>query len=214
MTTLAANKVVKRNRVQLYILVLLFALPPIAAWFFFFNPQLLPEGRTNYGTLIDPPRNLQAVVLETADGVPFDWDELKDLWSMAVVAEGSCSDLCIEQLIKVRQIRRATAANRQRIERLLVIYPDTNGNLEVPELDGLEGTRLLLGNVGNRKGVLELFGLQEDSIENPLFIIDPRIQLMMVHDMSVTTSKQVLQDMERLLKASQNWAEGGRYGHK
>ena len=196
------------------VLILLFALPPIAAWFFFFNPQLLPEGRTNYGTLIDPPRNLQAVVLETADSVPFDWEALKDLWSMAVVAEGRCSDLCIEQLIKVRQIRRATAANRQRIERLLILYPDANGDLEIPDLDGLEGTRLLLGDIGDRKDVLELFGLREDPIENPLFIIDPRIQLMMVHDMSVTTSKQVLQDMERLLKASQNWAEGGRYGHK
>jgi len=34
--------------------------------------------------------------------------------------------------------------------------------------------------------------------------------LMMVHDTDVMTSKQILKDLEKLLKASQNWVTGSR----
>jgi hypothetical protein len=32
--------------------------------------------------------------------------------------------------------------------------------------------------------------------------------------MARITSKEVLQDLEKLLKASQSWVKGGQYGHK
>ena len=122
----------KSNMWQLWMLILLFALPAVAAWIFYFNPQWLPQGRTNHGTLIDPPRPVASLTLQTPEGGRFDWGPFKDQWTMTVVAEGRCDEHCIEQLIKVRQIRRAMAANRQRIERLLILLPDVAGKLELP----------------------------------------------------------------------------------
>lgn len=203
----------KNNLWQLWMLILLFALPAIAAWFFYFNPQWLPQGRTNHGELIDPPRAIGSLTMQTAENGVFDWGLLKDQWTMTTVAVGRCDDKCLEQLIKVRQIRRAMAANRQRIERLLILLPDASGNLELPSLDGLEGTHLAVGASADQSETLELFAVGPATLDNSIFLIDPMVDLMMVHDMSHITSKQVLLDLEVLHKASQNWTKGGQYGH-
>ena len=203
----------QRNMRQLWLLIALFALPSFAAWLFYFNPQWLPEGRTNHGALIDPPRAMQSYTLQTREGDVFDWSSLQDQWTMIVVAEGRCDEQCTEQLIKVRQIRRAMGANRQRIERLLILLPDAAGKLELPSLDGLEGTRLALVEAADKNAIQNLFDVQQLTSNQSLFLIDPRVKLMMAHDMSRITSKQILQDLEKLLKASQSWAKGGQYGH-
>ncbi|MEW8507950.1 MAG: hypothetical protein AB2598_14720 [Candidatus Thiodiazotropha sp.] len=203
-----------RSLVSLWLLIALFALPMIAAWVFFLNPQWLPAGRTNHGELIDPPRPVGSLQLYTADGNLFDWQSLQDMWSMTLVSEGGCDAACIEILIQVRQLRRATGANRQRIARLLILMPDANGRLELPNLGGLEGTELLIAESGQRGNIESLFPLQLSEQAIPVFLIDPRGDLMMKQDTTKNSSKEILSDLEKLLKASENWAQGGRYGHQ
>jgi hypothetical protein len=211
--TAAQAHIRRGNRRQLWILVVLFALPPIAAWLFYFNPQWLPQGRSNHGELIDPPIELQGFALQTPQGEAFDWGLLRDRWTMLLLAEGRCDEHCIEQLIKVRQIRRALGANRQRIERLLILLPDSAGNLQPPSLDGLEGTRVAVAGDADAAAVREALAAAP-AIDNSLYVVDPRGDLMMAHEMTRITSKEVLQDLEKLLKASQSWVKGGQYGHK
>ena len=203
----------QRNMLQLWILVAVFALPLIAGWLLYFNPQWLPQGRSNHGVLVDPPRNMQPFTLQTPANQEFDWSSLQDQWTLTVLAEGVCDEQCIEQLVKVRQIRRALAAERQRVERLLIMLPDAAGKLELPALGGLEGTRLAIATASDKPALEDAFAADQRQIANSLFIIDPRVDLMMAHDMSLITEKQILQDLERLLKASKSWVKGGRYGH-
>ncbi|MCU7927576.1 MAG: hypothetical protein KZQ97_14180 [Candidatus Thiodiazotropha sp. (ex Dulcina madagascariensis)] len=203
-----------RSLKSLWLLSGLFALPLIAAWVLFFNPQWLPDGRTNHGALIDPPRSMESLILQTPEGGRFDWLALQDMWTITLVSEGGCDAACIKALIKVRQIRRATAANRQRIDRLLILLPDSAGRLTLPTLEGLEGTRLAIADSGQRTTVESLFPFQLSQQTIPLFLIDPRIDLMMIYDTSQISSKQILQDLETLLKASQSWVKGGQYGHR
>ncbi|MEW8240607.1 MAG: hypothetical protein AB2716_00345 [Candidatus Thiodiazotropha sp.] len=203
-----------RSLASLWLLIALFALPMIAAWVLFLNPHWLPMGRTYHGELIDPPRPVESLRLQTAAGDWFDWQSVQDMWSMTLVSEGGCDAACIEILILVRQLRRATAANRQRIARLLILMPDANGRLELPNLGGLEGTQLLIADSSQRGGVESLFPLQLSEQAIPIFLIDPRGDLMMKHDTTKNSSKEILQDLEKLLKASENWAQGGRYGHQ
>lgn len=214
MTSLSEVQTRQSNRRQLWILIALFALPPIAAWLFFYNPQWLPQGRTNHGTLIEPPRAMAPLALYTEKGDVFDWEVLKDQWTLVVLADGGCDELCAQQLIKVRQVRRALGANRQRVERLLILLPDSEGEIDMPSLAGLEGTRLTLAEPTEKPAILTQFSAEQATAQKSLFLIDPRINLMMRHDLSQLTSKQVLQDLEKLLKASQSWVKGGQYGHK
>ena len=37
---------------------------------------------------------------------------------------------------------------------------------------------------------------------------------MMSHDTTQLSAKEILQDLEKLLKASQSWVKGGQYGHQ
>jgi hypothetical protein len=203
-----------RNLRSLWVLIALFALPPMAAWLFFFYPQWLPDAHTNHGLLIDPPRALGTLSLHTPDGNPLDWRMLEGQWTFTLVSEGGCDAACIEILLEVRQIRRATGANRQRIERLLILLPDRKGRLDVPNLTGLEGTRLALADADQRKTLLALFPVDLSAQAIPLFLIDPQVDLMMTHDTTRIPAKQILQDLEKLLKASQSWAKGGQYGHQ
>ena len=198
---------------QLWILIAVFALPLLAGWILHFNPQWLPHGRSNHGVLIEPPRDMESFTLQTPDRDAFDWSPLQDQWTLAVLAEGRCDEQCIEKLIKMRQIRRALGAERQRVERLLIMLPNTAGNLELPSLDGLEGTRLAIATAADTPAIEDAFAAAQTNIENSLFIIDPRVDLMMADDMSQITEKQILQDLEKLLKASQSWVKGGQYGH-
>ena len=203
-----------RSLVSLWVLIAIFALPPMAGWLFYLNPQWLPEGRTNHGTLIDPPRPVTDLRLYTPDGPAFDWGQLKDLWTMTLISEGGCDAACIEALIRVRQIRKATGANRQRVDRLLILLPTESGRLNLPDLDGLEGTRLLIADSLDRRQILERFPVDLTAQAISLFLIDPRGDLMMSHDTSAIPPKKILQDLEKLLKVSQSWVKGGQYGHK
>ena len=203
----------RQNMLQLWVLVAVFALPLIAGWLLHFNPQWLPQGRSNHGVLVEPPLNMQPFILQTAANQEFDWSSLEGQWTLTVLAEGVCDEQCMEQLVKVRQIRRALAAERQRVERLLIMLPDAAGKLTLPSMGGLEGTRLAIVTATDKPALQAAFATEQRQIENSLFIIDPRVDLMMAHDMSLITEKQILQDLERLLKASKSWVKGGRYGH-
>jgi hypothetical protein len=203
-----------RSYNTLWLLIALFAIPPVAAWLFYFNPQWLPEARSNHGRLIEPPRPVDSLHLLTPAGAPFNWQKLQAHWTLTLVREGGCDAACIEVLIEARQIRRATGANRQQIERLLILLPDRQGLLDPPDLAGLEGTILAIADSDQRQALLAIFPVDPSVQSIPLFLIDPRLDLMMTHDTSLIPAKQILQDVEMLLKVSQSWVKGGQYGHK
>ena len=199
---------------QLWLLIALFALPTIAAWLFYLNPQWLPTGRTNHGLLIDSPRAMQGFALQTPEGEAFDWHFLEGQWTLSLLAEGQCGVGCMQRLIKLRQIRKALAANSQRVERLLILIPDDTGRMEIPTLGGLEGTLVAVASADDRQQVKAQFEVPGTVTDQTIYFIDPRVELMMAEDLSHITSKQVLQDLEKLLKASQSWVKGGQYGHQ
>ena len=214
MTAMSETTLKPRSYTSLWLLVAIFALPPVAAWLFFLNPQWLPSGHSNHGTLVDPPRSVESLMLHTPTGDNFDWQALRNHWTLSVIAEGDCDAACIETLIKLRQIRLATGADSQRVERLLVLVPGSDGRLDLPRLDGLEGTRIAIADSAQRESLTDLFPVRFEEQAIPLFVIDPRLNLMMTHDTSQIGSKQILQDLQKLLKASQGWSKGGQYGHQ
>ena len=82
------------------------------------------------------------------------------------------------------------------------------------------------GNIGGAYPVMEIvlgsqygsssldalfdFRDQAPAQDGRIFVIDPRRKLMMIHDTTVLTSKQILKDLEKLLKASENWKTGSQ----
>ena len=209
MNEIAARPASQRRIWPLVILALLFALPPLFGWLFFLNPEWLPQARKNHGVLIQPARPVEALPVRTADGAPFDWKSLDGNWTILLPQSGPCDDACLERLVQVRQMRRALGADRQRVERVLLM----EAGLPLPSLAGLEGTRLLLVAPEAEGGLAGLFTTPGGGAPGTTFLVDPAGGVMMAHAPSIPP-KQMLEDLQLLLKASQNWARGGQYGHR
>jgi len=194
-------------------LILLFALPPIAGWFFFLNPQLLPSTQSNNGTIIEPARAVSDLQLITRDGTPFDWSLMAGKWVLITYADKDCTEACIERLKNSGQIRKAVGANRQRVERLLLIVgSDKTSNQQVMN-DQLNGATLLTPLIEMTEQVLSRFTVSDTIKPSGNYLIDPYGSLMMHHPVEMP-EKMILRDLEKLLKASQDWANGGQYGHR
>jgi hypothetical protein len=206
---LAARTHAPRRMAPLVLLVAVFALPPLLGWLYFLNPEWLPQARKNHGVLIQPARPVEGLTVRTADGSPFDWKALDGNWAILLPQSGRCDDACLERLVQVRQVRRALGADRQRVERVLIM----EAGAPLPSLAGLEGTRLLLVPAEARDGLAGLFAVPGGADPGTTFLVDPAGGLMMAHAPNLPP-KQMLEDLQLLLKASQNWARGGQYGHR
>lgn len=198
----------KRSLLPLWVMIVVFALPVIAAWFFYLNPEYLPAGRTNRGDLI------QAIVtlpsggdLLSTGGAPFDRESLAGRWTLVVLGQASCPNSCREKLREIRQIRLALGESRLSVERLLL----STGNAPPLEPE-LAGTEIATLTPAATQRLLDQLGEGQSAFDR-IYILDPMGRLMMRYA-SDAPAKDVLKDMERLLKASKNWIKGAQYGHQ
>lgn len=54
-----------------------------------------PEGMRNHGELLQPPGDLRAVALATADGRPYAWQPVERTWRIAVAPPAGCGAECV-----------------------------------------------------------------------------------------------------------------------
>ena len=98
-----------------------FALPGIAAWFFWLNPELLPQGRTNRGRLIEPPRPVAHLNLPTPSGEVLYLRSLQPNWTLVTVGPSFCDRNCRDRLGGIQKIKKALAENGSRLVPLLIL---------------------------------------------------------------------------------------------
>jgi len=202
----------RRSLWPLWAMVILFALPVVAAWFYYFNPEFLPEGRANRGELIAPVRPWPAdLPLTQPDGSAFDPAALAGHWTLVTVTPSDCDDACRQKLIELRQIRLALGESSLAVERLALRVGDAPTRA-LAATDEFAGMNEAVGTNAIEPQLLALFGPQPD-IWNRIYIVDPFGNLMMRYAADAPP-KDVLKDMERLLKASKNWIKGAQYGHR
>ncbi|MEA3276370.1 MAG: hypothetical protein U9Q81_13990 [Pseudomonadota bacterium] len=203
----------KRRLAPLWAMIAVFAAPVVAAWFFYFNPQYLPSGRTNLGELIEPVVPLPADLgLRSPEGAELDRDVLRGKWTLVFLGEGDCGDACAARLGDLRQIRLALGESRLNVERLLIL-PDSLAPGRASDLGReFEGMHIALVDAEGGDYLLDLLGEGSAGLER-IYILDPMGNLMMRYAADAP-AKDTLKDMERLLKASKNWFKGAQYGHK
>ena len=216
----------KYGSLTLLLLIGLFGLPPMMGWLFFLNPQWLPDKHSNQGELIHPARPVFSLQLEWSDDRLLNVEEFNDAWRMAVVATGYCDETCELLLKGINDIRRAIGGNQQRIKPLLILLPaggpaegaikgnviaETQSSVAL-KVDHSNTDTLWLAEEAQER-FSQLFELNQYPLSKHTFVIDPMGALMMTHDQQKLSQKQILRDMEQLLKISQNWVKGTEYGH-
>lgn len=179
------------------------AAPVVASYFTYFVVR--PEGRTNYATLITPPRPLpDALPLLDPAGQAVPARSLHGQWLLVVVAAAACDARCEKQLVLVRQLRETLGRDKDRVDKVWLV-PDG----AVPA----EAARQAAGVTALRVPREALAGwltpADGQALEDHVYVVDPMGQWMMRAPANPDPSR-FKRDVERLLRASASWDQPGR----
>ena len=101
--------------------LLVCAAPVIASYLAYFG-VVRPEGRSNYGELIVPPRPMPAsLALADLRGAPGRAAGLQGQWLLVVVAGGACDAVCERHLWLQRQLHETLGREKDRVDKLWLV---------------------------------------------------------------------------------------------
>lgn len=180
---------------MLYLVIAVCAAPVLASYYAYYFVR--PDGRSNYGDLIDPQRALPPLHLTTLDGRPYDAAALRGKWVMLMAASGECASECVDRLYHMRQVRMTTGKDRDRISRVWLVTDSMPVSTQlIREYDGME---LLRADPQEVARWLAAEG--EDRFDRRIYMADPLGNLMMRFPVDADPSK-TKRDVSKLLRAS------------
>lgn len=189
------------------ILVLLVCASPVVASYFTYY-VLKPEGRRNFGELIQPQRPLPAIAAQTLDGKTVQLTTLKDQWLLLSVAGGACDTRCEQNLYFQRQLREALGKEKERLDRVWLV--DDEAPVRAALQPALASSTVLRVAPGELAKWLEPAAGKR--LQDHLYLVDPMGNLMMRFpaDMDAAAAAKAKRDLDRLLRASSSWDQDGR----
>jgi hypothetical protein len=194
------------GRWKMIAMLLVCASPVIASYFTYYVVR--PEGRRNYGELIQPQKDMPQASARNLQGESVPLASLKGQWLLVNVSSGTCDDRCQQNLYFQRQLREILGRDKDRLDRVWLITDDAPvADSLLPALNMAHVLRLDPAVVQNW-----IHPAQGQQLQDHLYVIDPMGNFMMrfpAH-MDVPSASKAKRDLERLLKASSSWDKAGR----
>jgi hypothetical protein len=195
------------GRWKMLALMLVCAAPVIASYLAFY--VIRPEGRKNYGDLIQPARALPEVKAQLLDGTAVPLPALQGQWLLVSVAGGACNLACQKHIYWTRQLREVMGRDKDRIERVWLVMDDVPVDAKLaPQVHApLADAQALRVPRATLEQWLPAAAGQK--IEDHLYVVDPYGNLMLrwPADMDAAKAKR---DIHNLLRASGSWDQAGR----
>lgn len=194
------------GRIKMLLVWAVCAAPVLGSYLTYY--VIKPQGRTNHGSLIQPPRALPetaALRLTDLDGRVVTPADLKGQWLLVTVAGGACDATCEKQLYLQRQLRETLGRDKDRLDRVWLI-PD-QAAVRPALLPALKQAWTLRVDPTQLQQWLQPESGQ--TLSSNLFLVDPRGDWMM-RFAAGTEPARIKKDLARLLKASESWDEAGR----
>lgn len=197
---------VPRSRGPLLLLAVLFFGPMLAAALLYFAfPQLQPQGRTNYGQLLDPARPLPALTLVDAKGESLDTHKaFAGRWTWIYLGEAQCEAACRGKLFQIRQIRTLLNEKRQRVQRVY-LAPSASAARQLQGELAADHPDLKIYAESGETAQLPGFireGLGHAPGAQAIYLVDPHGNWLMVYP-DDAESRGILKDIKKLLSLSQ-----------
>lgn len=186
--------------------LLICAAPVIASYFTYY--VIRPEGRRNYGELIDPQRTLPDLAATALDGTAVPFSSLKGQWLLVSVAGGGCDAACQKHLYLQRQLRESLGREKDRMDWVWLVDDAAPVSAElVPALQ--KATVLRVDGAALRAWLAPAPG---HAVAEHLYVVDPMGNWMMRFPAAMDTAgaAKAKRDLDRLLRASASWDEAGR----
>jgi hypothetical protein len=195
------------GRWKMLAVMLACAAPVIASYFAYYVVR--PEGRKNYGDLIQPPRALPEVKAQLLDGQAVPLPALQGQWVLLSVGGGACDPTCQKRIYWQRQLREVMGRDKDRIERVWMVADDAPVDAKLaPQvhapLNDAQALRV-------PRAVLEqwLPAASGHKIEDHIYVVDPFGNLMLRWPADIDAAK-AKRDVHNLLRASGSWDQAGR----
>lgn len=204
----AARRRTRSGRVKMLLVLAICAAPVLASYFTYYVVR--PQGRTNYGALIQPTRGMPGLDLATLDGEPVAASALRGQWLLLTVGPAACGAGCERRLLLQRQLREMLGRERDRLDKVWLVTD--HGPLAPPLRASLEagaGTpvKLLRADAAAVAGWLEPADGQ--TLQDHLYVVDPLGEWMLRLPADPDPAR-ARRDLERLLRASSWWDTPGR----
>ena len=196
----------RSGRWKMLAVLLVCAAPVIASYFTYY--VIRPEGRSSYGTLIDPQRPMPDVSVQRLDGSTAPLASLQGQWLLVSAAGGACSSRCADHLYLQRQLRESLGREKERLDWVWLVTDGVEPDAALrPALEQGNALRLPRDQVAQ--------WLQPEAghaLEDHLYIVDPQGHWMMrlPAAMDRSSAGRAKRDLERLLRASSSWDQPGR----
>jgi len=188
------------------VVFLVCAAPVVASYLAYYVVR--PEGRSVFGTLVDPQRPLPDVAGVTPEGAIINLRELKGQWLLVTVAGGACDAACQNYLYIQRQLRESLGKDKDRVDRVWLINDD------VPLSEALQSS--VKDETVLRVPATELAQwLAADKghmLPDHLYLVDPLGNWMMRFPagLDLGGAAKAKRDIGRVLRASAFWDTAGR----
>lgn len=197
----------RRGRWQMLAVLLVCAAPVLASYFTYYVVR--PEGRRNFGTLIESQPVVPAEEwARTLDGEAVPLASLKGQWLLISVAGGRCDAACEAHLYLQRQLRESLGREKDRVDWVWLV------NDQEPLPQALAPALAQAGVLRVEASTLAawLRPAAGQRLEDHLYVVDPLGHWMMRMPASLDRSSAVRarRDLERLLRASASWDSPGR----
>ncbi len=197
----------KNGRLKMLLVLAVCAAPVIASYVTYF--VIRPEGRTNYGELIQPQRPIPAdLPLSDLQGAAVKAESLKGQWLLIVVSAAACDARCEKHLWLQRQLRETLGREKDRVDKLWLI--DDAGMPKPQTLQGVtSNTEATVLRVPPRALAAWLQPAAGQALEDHMYIVDPLGNWMMRVPPNPEPAR-LKRDVEKLLRASAGWDKPGR----
>ncbi|MEO0367856.1 MAG: hypothetical protein AAF197_03615 [Pseudomonadota bacterium] len=193
----AESKAMFWNRVQIIMILLVFAAPIVGA--FLYQPQSFG----NYGDIYTPVRPVENLTLQGTNGQA-ELDAFRRQWVFFIVVQEECSEVCEENILKMRQLRFMQNNDMLRIRTVVLesdlpvaVAEDLAAKYSPVEVYNVETSELSQWS--------EILLIEDAPVEaniNRFYIIDPAGNLVMSYPAGADPSL-IKKDIKRLLKTSQ-----------
>jgi len=196
----------RSGRWKMLVVLAVCAAPVIASYFTYY--VIRPEGRRNYGELIEPQRPMPAITAIDLEGRPVQTLSLKQQWLLVSVSSGQCGPSCEGHLYLQRQLREALGKDKERLDWVWLI----DDMAPVPDALKPALREAVVLRVDGQQLAQWLAPAPGKALADHLYVVDPMGNWMMRMPAHIDVEKasKVKRDLERLMRASNAWDTAGR----
>lgn len=200
----------RMGRLKMLAVLAVCASPVIASYLTYY--VIRPEGRRNYGELVEPQRPLPALAAANPQGQPEPLRSLRGQWLLVSVAGGACDAECEKHLYLQRQLREGLGKDKDRVDWVWLVPDGVPPRAALlPALAQATVLRVDAAQLGQW-----LAAAPGHQLADHLYLVDPlgnwmmRFPAVKPGELDTAQAKDIKRDLERVLRASASWDRAGR----